>query len=96
MHEAICLGASDYAKETSRLSGKGCQLLVALLRSLMQMIPMHSCSGGGGDEYVGPAWLNGTSGYLLALLYTFADNNDPSAFSRRGGGGWVDRLCVTG
>ena len=91
----VCVSVSAYAKKKSRLCRKDCQLLVALIRLLMQVIPVHSYSGELGDENAQLAWLNGTSGYPLSLLRSLA-NNDPREFSRRGGGGWVDRSCVTG
>ena len=80
---------SAYAKETSRLCGNGYLLLVAQTRSLMQMIPVHSCIGGCDDEDVGPAWLNETSGCLLTLLRSLTTMMQVHYHGAGEGGGWV-------
>ena len=81
---------SAYAKETSRLCGIGYQLRVALIRSLVKRIPVHSCSGPGGDEYVGPAWLKRTSDYPLALLRSLTIMTKVCSHGAGEGGGWID------
>ena len=70
INEMIRLAVFAYAKEPSRLCRNVCQL--ALIRSLMKLIPEHSCAEGGGDAYIEHARLDGTSGYPLTILRSLA------------------------